>query len=202
MNQRPIEEPSPARRLFAGGRVPIIVALAASAAAASGWARTPASVEARRVSIRIVDVRPLQTSDATLRNVISHTFAVRVAIRGWKLLPYKAGATAGDNRGGAGHWRLYVDGFSLGENFGRAQVTYTRYLSPGVHWIAAELSYADGSSLSPPIWSEPVILHVPRVVRCWQSGWRGSPERGTPSFTCKPPRQALNTDWGTHPLLP
>jgi hypothetical protein len=181
-----------ARGLLAMRCVAITVTLAASAAAASGWARTPASVEARRVSVRIVDVRPLQTSDATLRNVITHTFAVRVAIRGWKLLPYKPGATAGDNRAGAGHWRLYVDGFSLGDNFGGAQVTYTCYLSPGVHWIAAELSNADGSSLSPPVWSEPVVLHVPRVLRCWQTGWHGSAARGTPTFTCKRARHPGN----------
>jgi hypothetical protein len=167
----------------------MVPTLAALAAAAVGWARTPASVEPRPTSIRIVDVRPLQTSNANLRDVITHTFAVRVAIRGWTLLPYRPGATASDNRAGAGHWRLYLDGGSLGDNFGGAQVTYTSYLSPGVHWIAAELSNADGSSLSSAVWSEPVLLHVPRVVRCWQSGWHGAPETGTPRFICKPPRQ-------------
>ncbi len=38
-----------------------------------------------------------------------------------------------------------------------SHVTYTPYLSPGTHWIAAELSNADDTSLEPPLWSEPVI---------------------------------------------
>lgn len=163
----------------------LVFALAASAAAALGWATRPASVEQGRVSVRIVDVRPLQTSDPLLRDLITHTFAVRVAISAWKLLPYQPGATARDNRPGAGHWRLYLDGASLGDNFGPSQVTYTPYLSPGTHWIAVELSKADGSRLSPAIWSEPVILYVPRVLRCWQTGWHGAPETGTPRFTCE-----------------
>jgi hypothetical protein len=161
----------------------LVVALAASAAAAVGWARLAMHVERPR-SIKIIDVRPLRTSDPSLRDLITHTFAVRVAIRSWKLLPYRPGATVSDNHPRAGHWRLYLDGSSLGDNLGDAQVTYTRYLSPGTHWIAAELSNADSTSLHPPVWSEPVVLHVPRVIRCWQTGWRGSPETGTPAFTC------------------
>jgi len=159
--------------------------LAAAAAAAVGWARTPADVERSAPSIRIVDVRPLQTSDPNLRDIITHTFAVRVAIRGWRLLRYKPGATADDNRAGAGHWRLYLDGFSLGDNLGAEKRSYTPYLSPGTHWIAAELSSADSTSFDPPIWSEPVVLHVPAVIRCWQTGWRGSSRTGTPTFKCK-----------------
>jgi hypothetical protein len=160
-------------------------ALTASAAAAVGWGRKPIHVERPARSIRIVDVRPLRISDPNLRDLITHTFAVRVAISSWKLLPYQPGATESDNRLDAGHWRLYLDGGSLGDNFGSGHVTYTPYLSPGTHWIAAELSNADDSSLDPPLWSEPVILHVPRVIRCWQTGWRGSPETGTPRFACK-----------------
>jgi hypothetical protein len=134
----------------------------------------PNHVERPARSIRIVDVRPLRISDPNLRDLITHTFAVRVPISGWTLLPYQPGSTASDNRLDAGHWRLYLDGGSLGDNFGSANVTYTSYPSPGTHWIAAELSNADDSSLDPPLWSEPVILHVPRVIRCWQTGWRGS----------------------------
>jgi hypothetical protein len=98
-----------------------------------------------------------------------------VATSAWKLLPYQPGATARDNRPGAGRWCLYLDGASLGDNFGSSRVTYTPYLSPGTHWIEVELSKADGSSLSPAIWSESVILHVPRVLRRWQTGWHGTP---------------------------
>jgi hypothetical protein len=165
--------------------VTLAFALAASAAAAVGWERTPIHVERPARSIRIVDVRPLRIADPDLRDLITHTFAVRVATSDWELLPYQPGATASDNRPGAGHWRLYLDGASLGDNFGASPVTYTPYLSPGTHWIAAELSNADDTSLDPPLWSEPVILHVPRVIRCWQTGWRASSETGTPTFTCK-----------------
>ena len=133
-------------------------------------------------SIRIDDVRPLQTSDEALRDLITHTFAVHVRISGWTLLPYQPGASARDNRAGAGHWRLYLDGRPLADNLGSSRRTYV-YVSPGTHWIAAEISNADSTSLRPSIWSEPLILHVPRVVRCWQTGWRGSPATGTPTFT-------------------
>ena len=158
-------------------------AVLASAAAAVGWARTPASVERRAPSIRILDVRPLRSPDPALRDLITHTFAVRVAIRGWTLLPYQPGATARDNVPGSGHWRLYLDGQPQGDNLGDEHLSYV-YLSPGTHWLAAELSNADSTSLDPAVWSEPIILHVPRVIRCWQTGWRGAPESGTPTFTC------------------
>jgi hypothetical protein len=163
----------------------LVFALAASAVAAVGWVRTPTPFERRAPSIRIVDVRPLRISDPNLRDLITHTFAVHVAITDWKLLPYRPGPTASGNRSGAGHWRLYLDGGSLGDNFGTSHVTYTPYLSPGTHWMAGELSNVDSTSLDPPLWSEPVILHVPRVIRCWQTGWRGSLETGTPTFSCK-----------------
>jgi hypothetical protein len=159
-------------------------ALAASAAAAVGWARTPAQIGQSAPSIRIVDVRPLQTTNPNLRDIITHTFAVRVAISGWRLLPYQPGATAEDNRSGAGHWRLYLDGFALGDNLGNQKRSYTPYLSRGTHWIAAELSNADSTSLETPIWSEPVALHIPAVIRCWQTGWRGSSRTGAPTLTC------------------
>jgi hypothetical protein len=161
----------------------LLLALVGSAAATVGWARAPKTLVRSAPSIRIVDVRPLQTSDELLRELITHTFAVRVQITGWALLPYRPGATARDNRRGAGHWRLYLDGHPLGDNLGSSRRTYA-YVSPGTHWMAAELSNADSTSLRPAVWSEPVILHVPRVVRCWQTGWRGVPETGTPRFTC------------------
>lgn len=161
-----------------------MVALTASTAAALGWPRAPRTLVRAAPSIRIDDVRPLQTSDELLRDLITHTFAVRVEISGWTLLPYRPGATARDNRRGAGHWRLYLDGHTLGDNLGSSRRTYV-YVSPGTHWIAAELSNADSTSLRPAIWSEPVILHVPRVVRCWRTGWRGSPETGNPTFACR-----------------
>ena len=161
----------------------VLVALAASAGAAVGSARTPKTLVRAAPSIRIVDVRPLQTPDEVLRHLITHTFAVRVQISGWRLLPYQPGATARDNRRGAGHWRLYLDGHRLGDNLGSSRRTYA-YVSPGTHWLAAELSNANSTSLRPEVWSEPVVLHVPRVVRCWQTGWRGNPETGSPKFTC------------------
>jgi hypothetical protein len=163
--------------------VAVLVAVAASAAAAVAWARAPKTVAHVGPSIRIVDVRPLQTSDASLRDIITHTLAIRVGIRNWTLLPYRPGPTARDNRRNSGHWRIYLDGHSLGDNYGAARVSYAM-LSPGAHWLAAELSNADSTSLRPAIWSEPVMLHVPRVVRCWQTGWRGSAESGTPRFAC------------------
>jgi hypothetical protein len=160
--------------------VALATALPIAALAAVGWLRA-APLE-RAPSITIVDVRPLSTTDAGLRDLITHTLAVRVAIHGFRLLPGGSGASAADNR--AGHWRLYLDGQELGDNVGDVTVTYTPYVAPGTHWIAAELSKADSTSLSPPVWSEPVVLHVPRVMRCWQTGWHGSPESGTPRFRC------------------
>jgi hypothetical protein len=162
----------------------VLIAVTACAAATVGWAPAPRTLVRAAPSIRIDDVRPLRTPDEALRDLITHTFAVRVQISGWTLLPYQPGATARDNRRGAGHWRLYLDGHALGDTLGGSPRTYV-YVSPGTHWIAAELSNADSTSLRPAIWSEPVVLHVPRVIRCWQSGWRGSPETGTPTFTCK-----------------
>lgn len=162
---------------------PWCAAVAACSAAAAGWARTPTQLERPAPWIRIVDVRPLRSPDSGLRDLITHTFAVRVAIDGWTLLPYLPGATASDNRPAAGHWRLYLDGRPLGDNLGNRYVSYS-YLPPGTHWLAAELSNADSTSRDPAVWSEPVVVRVPRVTRCWQTGWRGSPETGTPTFKC------------------
>lgn len=162
--------------------VTVVVALGASAAALAGWVRAPG--ERPAPSLRIVEIRPLTTSDAGLRDLITHTFAVRVTITGWRLLPYQPAVTSDDNDRGAGHWRLYLDGHQLADNLGSSPVSYV-YLPSGIHWLAAELSNADSTSLRPSVWSEPVIVHVPRVVRCWQTGWHGSPERGTPTFSCR-----------------
>jgi hypothetical protein len=134
---------------------------ATTIAAVVGWTREPDVRRVRPPSIAIRDVRPLQTDDANLRNLITHTFAVSVSIDGWRLLPYRPGAGSAANVTGAGHWRLYLDGYPLGDNYGDEQVTYTPYLPPGTHWIAAELSNADSTSLRTPVWSEPVLLHVP-----------------------------------------
>jgi hypothetical protein len=161
----------------------LAVTLAGSAAALVAWSKGPTRI-LPQPSIRIVAVRPLRTHDPALRNLITHTFSVRVAIHGWILLPYQPGAAARDNRARAGHWRLYLDGRSLGDNYGTSRLAYTPYLHAGEHWLAAELSNADSSSLDPAIWSEPVLLHVPRILRCWQTGWQGTPETGTPQFTC------------------
>lgn len=177
--------PERARRPGAGPTaVALLVAVIAVAAAAAGWTSALARDDPRVPSVRIVDVRPLRAPDAALRDLITHTFAVRVAITGWQLLPYQPGATADDNRPGAGHWRLYVDGHPLGDTLGDRRVSYTTYLPPGTHWAAAELSNADSTSLDPPVWSEPVVLYVPRVVRCWQTGWNYSSGTKTPKFTC------------------
>lgn len=161
-------------------RIAVAIALGASAAAAVAWTRdAPPAPPAP--SIKIVDVRPLWTPDAGLRDFVTHVAKVRVAITGWGLLPYHPGASARDNRPHAGHWRLYLDGYSLGDTQGRSTVSYTTYLPPGTHWLAAELSNADGTSPRPPVWSEPVTVDVPRVVRCWQTGWRGPIRR----LTCR-----------------
>src|SRR5919198_6096381 len=85
----------------------VLVAVTACAAATVGWAPAPRTLVRAAPSIRIDDVRPLRTPDEALRDLITHTFAVRVQISGWTLLPYQPGATARDNRRGAGHWRLY-----------------------------------------------------------------------------------------------
>jgi hypothetical protein len=169
----------------------VTFALAAAAVAATGWMRTPARP---RAAITITDVRPLKVSEPTMHELASHFFAVRVAVSGWSLLPYQFGRPS-YVRGG-GHWRLYLDGYRLGESYGGSRVTYTPYLIPGTHWIAAELTNPDSSSLSPPIWSEPVVLHVPRRIRCWQTGWHGSSETGTPIFGCGTPAQQLRTPAG------
>ena len=137
-----------------------LVAFVALVAAAAGWTKALIRSERQAPSIRIVDVRPLKTSDVALRDLVTHTFAVRVSVTGWKLLPYLPGAHPSDNRSDAGHWRLYLDGLPLGDN--HDNVSYTTYLSPGAHWIAAELSNLDHTSLRPTIWSEPVILNVPK----------------------------------------
>lgn len=161
--------------------VVLALLLGSAAAAAAGFARP--STRRAAPSLRITDVRPLFTSDVALRSLITHTFAVRVAIAGWRLLPYEPGVTAADNRAGAGHWRLYLDGHALADNLGSSPVTYV-YLTAGLHWLAAELSNADATSLEPPVWSEPVVLHVPRVIRCWQTGWHASAGHGVPRFRC------------------
>jgi hypothetical protein len=150
------------------------LALIATAVAITGWTRAPHVLQRRSPSVAIRDVRPLQTDDAKLRNLITHTFAVSVSVAGWRLLPYKPGAGSADNRSGAGHWRLYLDGYSLGDTYGDEQVAYTPYLTPGAHWIAAELSNADGTSLRTPVWSEPVLLHVPRAPIPQVQGTRAS----------------------------
>jgi hypothetical protein len=164
------------------GGLAFALAFVASAAAVVGWTRAPS--ERPAPTIRIVDIQPLATSDAALRDRITHTFAVRVRITGWKLLPYQPAVTVADNRAGAGHWRLYLDGHQLADNLGPSPVSYV-YLTPGIHWLAAELSNADSTSLRPQEWSEPVITHVPPVIRCWQTGWHGSSEHGTPKFRCR-----------------
>jgi hypothetical protein len=144
--------------------VSLLLALTASAAAALGWGRAPRTVVRTAPSVRIDEIRPLRTSDEGVRDLITHTFAVRVRIAGWALLPFRPGTTAADNRRGAGHWRLYLDGQALGDNLGAGRRTYV-YMSPGAHWLAAELSNADSTSLRPAVWSEPVTVHVPRYPR-------------------------------------
>jgi hypothetical protein len=72
-------------------------------------------------------------------------------------------------------------GHYLPDSLGNATITYTPYLTPGTHWIAAELSNSDPTSLRPPVWPETVVLHVPRAIRCWPTRWRGTPGHGTPT---------------------
>lgn len=152
---------------------------ALGAVAAAGWTR---ETSRPRTAIAITDVRPLRVSEPSLHRTASHYFAVRVAVDGWTLLPYEPGTVAAPRDGG--HWRLYLDGHRLGESYGTAGLAYTPYLTPGTHWIAAELTNIDSTSLTPPVWSEPVVLHVPRRIRCWQTGWHGTPDTGTPRYNC------------------
>ena len=141
-------------------RVPITVAaLVALVFAVVGWTRDPAAAKSPVRAVRIVDVRPLHTSDRALSDMFSHELAVRVSLSGWRLYPYRPGATSRDNRREGGHWRIYVDGQPLAHVYTRT--TYTPYLAPGTHWLVAELRNVDQSSLRPSVWSEPVVLYVP-----------------------------------------
>jgi hypothetical protein len=141
---------------------PAIVAasLAAPLAAAAvvGWTREPAHP---RPTIRIVDVRPLSTTDPDLRDLLGHHLSVRVATRDWDLEPVRGDLSGLDPRPRLRHWRLYVDGHPLSDSF--VDVAFTSYLPPGDHWLIAELRRPDHTSLQPPVWSEPVLLHIPRV---------------------------------------
>jgi hypothetical protein len=162
--------------------------VAASSAAVVSW--IDARKEGPAPSIHIVGVRPLQSTNSDVRDLISHTFAVRVRVDDWTLLPHEPDVTAHDNRNGQGHWRLYLDGRPLGNITGDTLVSYV-YLIPGEHWIAAELKRADSTSLDPPVWSEPVILHVPRVISCWQAATRGAVVSGRSKNSCRHPHQQL-----------
>jgi hypothetical protein len=110
--------------------VTIVLLAGALAAAVVGWTRTSSSP-----SIRIVDVRPLATTDPNLRDLLAHHLAVRVQ---------KTHA----------RWSLYVDGHPIEES--TAKVIDTPYLTPGPHWLAARLQRKG-------VWSEPVTLHMPRA---------------------------------------
>jgi hypothetical protein len=158
-----------------------VLLVAASSAAAVSWVRAPhKSVPAP--SVQIVDVRALRSTNPDLRDLISHTFAIRVQVDTWTL------DRARQSHGSAG-WRLYLDGRPLGDIPGDTVVSYV-YLIPGEHWIAAELRRA-ATSLDPPVWSQPVILHVPRVISCRQATGRASTESGTPNQTCPDSQQRL-----------
>jgi hypothetical protein len=134
----------------------VTVALLTGAIAAAALGWSRAAPSAP--SIHIVDVQPLRTSDPGLRDLLAHHLAVRVQ---------KTDA----------RWRLYVDGQPIEDS--TAKVLHTPYLTPGEHWIAARLQRGTG------VWSEPVVLRMPKVMRCWQTGWRGGPEAGTPRFSCR-----------------
>jgi hypothetical protein len=141
-------------------RVTVGVALFAGLAglAAAGWTRDPGD---SRPTIRIVDVRPLTTKDPDLRDMLGHHLAVRVATSGWDLEPARSDASGLDPRPRLRHWRLYIDGHPLADSF--ADVADTPYLLPGDHWLVAELRRPDHTSLRPQVWSQPVLLHIPRV---------------------------------------
>jgi hypothetical protein len=170
----------------------VIVALAASAAAAVGWTRTAASSRPAAPTIRIVHIRPLRTSDPALRDLISHTFAIRVSIHGFRLLPYQPGVTADDNRPGAGHWRLYLDGQPLADNLGHEQTTYTS-LPPGTHWLAAELSNADSTSLDPASGRNPSSSTSPAASVA------GKPAGTAPPRPAPPPSPAVGAQAAAAP---
>jgi hypothetical protein len=150
------------------------------AVAAAGWTRAPGRPVPR---VRVVDVDPLATRDAGLGDVLAHYFAVRVATSHWPLLRARADVSGLDARPRLRHWRLYVDGATVGDTF--TDVAYTPYLRAGTHWLAVELRAPDHRRLQPPVWSEPIVLQVPKRMRCWQTGWHGSPETGTPTFACR-----------------
>lgn len=155
----------------------------ALAAAATGWTRSLTATDRPPPAIRIVDVRPLQTSDAALRELFSHELAVRVAVTDWNLYPDPPAAAAGVSRRDGGHWHLYVDGESLGDI--HTAVAYTPYLVAGTHWIAAELRHVDHTALRPPVWSEPVIVYVPKRIRCRQTGPSGPLSSTSPELSCR-----------------
>jgi hypothetical protein len=161
--------------------VPLLAAAVATAAA--GWARSPA--KPRSPSIRFVSVTPLSTADAGLRDVVGHHLSVRVATTGWPLRHVRDRAGGLEEGPRLRRWRLYVDGRAFGDSYD--DVAVTPYLPPGTHWLAAELRGPGHERLRPPVWSEPVVLHMPRSIRCLQTGWRGGAESGRPTFACTTP---------------
>ncbi len=129
----------------------------AAALAAGGWARAPGGA---RPTIAIADVRPL-----VLPAGPTHYFAVRVRTRGWRLERSSPEVSGLDAAPHLRHWRLYLDGHPIADTF--TDVFDTPYLEPGTHWIAAELRGPDHERLQPDVWSEPVVLQVPKTIRCW-----------------------------------
>jgi hypothetical protein len=134
-----------------------LLAVVAAALAAGGWARVPAGA---RPTIAIADVRPLVLPDGP-----SHYFAVRVRTNGWRLQRARPDESGLDARPRVRRWRLYLDGHPVGDT--AADIFDTPYLLPGTHWIAAELRGRNHERLRPDVWSEPVVLEVPKTIRCW-----------------------------------
>jgi len=126
--------------------------------ATAGWTRGSGET---RPTIRIVDVRPLTTKDADLRDLLAHHLAVRVVTTDWELEPARSDESGLDPRPRLRRWRLYIDGHPLADSF--ADVAYTPYLPAGDHWLVAELRRPDHRPLQPAVWSGPVTLHVPQT---------------------------------------
>jgi hypothetical protein len=143
----------------------------------------PSPLGPGRVSVRIVDVRPLQTSDPGLRDLITHTFGVRDQ-------PLEAAPlSAGRNRARQPSRRRPLTPLPRWRLARRQIRAVTRHL----HTLLQSRHALDRGRAEQRRWQQPLSRnlvgagHPPCPARAplWQTGWHGTAETGTPRFTCK-----------------